>query len=107
MARITCRGIAAYHCQQAAEKLVKAVLIHRGIEPARSHDIDTLIGRLPQADPSQPILRTLGRFTPYAIAFRYPGEDIDPSPPSRDDLLIWIGEVDAAIKATAAAIAPD
>ena len=25
--------IAAYHCQQAAEKLVKAVLIHGGIEP--------------------------------------------------------------------------
>jgi hypothetical protein len=33
-------GIAAYHCQQAGEKLVKAVLIHRGIEPMRSHDID-------------------------------------------------------------------
>jgi hypothetical protein len=55
--------IAAYHCQQAAEKLVKAVLIYRGIEPAKSHDIDALVGRLPPADPIRSALEPLGRFT--------------------------------------------
>lgn len=49
-------GIAAYHCQQTGEKLVKAVLIHRGIEPMRSHDIDMLIGGLPSTDSLRPIL---------------------------------------------------
>src|SRR5229473_1340416 len=71
-------GIAAYHCQQAAEKLVKAVLIHHGIEPVKSHDIDTLVGRLLQSDSSRQFLEALGRFPPYAVAFRYPGEDLDP-----------------------------
>jgi HEPN domain-containing protein len=95
--------IAAYHhCQQAAEKLVKAVLIHRGIEPAKSHDIDALVGRLSRADPIRPALEPLGRFTPYAIAFRYPGEDLDPSPPERDDITAWIAEIDTVLGAAAA-----
>ncbi len=94
--------IAAYHCQQAAEKLVKAVLIYRGIEPAKSHDIDALVSRLPPADPIRPVLAPLGRFTPYAVAFRYPGEDLDPSPPERNEITGWITEIDTAIGAAAA-----
>ncbi|TMJ44133.1 MAG: HEPN domain-containing protein [Alphaproteobacteria bacterium] len=89
--------IAAYHCQQAAEKLVKAVLIHGGIEPAKSHDIDALVGRLSPADRIRPALEPLGRFTPYAVPFRYPGEDLDPSPPERNDITGWITEIDTAI----------
>ena len=77
--------IAAYQCQQAAEKVVKAVLINRGIEPAKSRDIDALVGRLPPADSIRSALEPLGRFTPYAVAFRYPGEDLDPSPPERNE----------------------
>ena len=55
--------IAAYHRQQAAEKLIKAVLIYRGIEPARIHDIDAFVGRLSPSDPIRPALEPLGRFT--------------------------------------------
>ena len=46
-------GIAAYHCQQAGEKLVKAALIYRGIEPIISYDVDMLIAvdRQPSPDP--------------------------------------------------------
>jgi HEPN domain-containing protein len=97
--------IAAYHCQQAAEKLVKAVLIYRGIEPARIHDIDALVGRLSPVDPIRPVLEPLGRFTPYAVAFRYPGEDLDPSPPERDDITGWIAEIETAIGAALAGTA--
>ncbi len=39
--------IAAYHCQQAAEKLVKAVLISAGVDPPRWHNIHDLIDLLP------------------------------------------------------------
>ena len=53
--------IAAYHCQQASEKLVEAVLINRGIEPAKSHDIDALVGRLPPADSIRSVREPLGR----------------------------------------------
>jgi len=97
-------GIAAYHCQQAGEKLVKAVLIHRGIEPIRSHDIDMVIGGLPSTDGLRPILAPLGRFTPYAVAFRYPGEDADPGPPGREEVIDWIAEIDTVMGAVAAEI---
>ncbi|HXQ68286.1 MAG TPA: HEPN domain-containing protein [Alphaproteobacteria bacterium] len=91
-------GFAAYHCQQAAEKLVKAILVHRGIEPPKSHDIDTLADRLSSADRSRFALASLGRLTPYAIAFRYPEEDLEPSIPGRDEIVSWISEIEAAIQ---------
>ena len=31
---------AAYHCQQAAEKLIKAVLLHRGFASGTEHRLD-------------------------------------------------------------------
>ena len=34
--------IAAYHCQQCAEKSLKAYLIYKGIEPPRIHDLKVL-----------------------------------------------------------------
>jgi hypothetical protein len=70
--------------------LLEAVLIYHGIGPAKSHDIDALVGRLSLADPIRPALEPLGRFTAYAVAFRYPGEDLDPSPPERNDITGWI-----------------
>jgi hypothetical protein len=82
--------------------LLKAVLIYRGIEPAKSHEIDALVGRLSQADPLRLALEPLGRFTPYAVAFRYPGEDLDPSPPERNDIIGWITEIGTALGAATA-----
>jgi hypothetical protein len=29
--------------------------------------------------------------------FRYPGEDLDPSPPERNDITDWIAEIDTVI----------
>jgi HEPN domain-containing protein len=64
--------LAAYHLQQAAEKLVKAVLVHRKIHPGVEHRIDVLVRMLDGADPWQPLLDPLDRFTPYATTYRYP-----------------------------------
>lgn len=38
---------AAYHCQQAAEKLVKALLAQSAIVFPKSHDIAALVALLP------------------------------------------------------------
>ncbi len=48
----------------------------------------------------------LGRFSPYAIAFRYPTLDPDvlPDPPTRNDILGWLDELVKAKAAVAAAI---
>jgi HEPN domain-containing protein len=64
--------IAAYHCQQAAEKITKAALIVRGIDPPRWHDIDSLITLLGGTEPLAALLAPLIGLTPYGIAFRYP-----------------------------------
>lgn len=64
--------LAAYHLQQAAEKLVKAVLVHRKIHPGVEHRIDVLVCLLDATDPWQPLLDPLDRFTPYATTYRYP-----------------------------------
>jgi hypothetical protein len=44
----------AYLCPQAAEKLIKAVLLDHGIEAGAEHHLDTLVARLPAAPPSSP-----------------------------------------------------
>lgn len=64
--------LAAYHLQQAAEKLVKAVLVQRKVHPGLEHRIDVLVGMLAADDPWQPLLDPLDRFTPYATTYRYP-----------------------------------
>ncbi len=35
--------IICYHCQQAAEKFLKAIIIYYGEEPERTHDISKLL----------------------------------------------------------------
>ncbi len=63
---------AAYHCQQAAEKLIKAILLHRNREAGVEHRLDFLLDMLPDSDPWKMELRALVKYTPYATAFRYP-----------------------------------
>src|ERR1700734_419599 len=64
--------LAAYHLQQAAEKLVKAVLVNPKIHPGVEHRIDVLVRMLDAADPWQALLDGLDRFSPYATTYRYP-----------------------------------
>ena len=64
--------LAAYHLQQTAEKIVKAILIDRAIQPTAEHRIDLLVDRLPAGDDWVPRLRPLDRLTPFATSYRYP-----------------------------------
>ncbi|MCF7763344.1 MAG: HEPN domain-containing protein [Verrucomicrobia bacterium] len=41
--------VAAYHCQQAAEKAVKAILVHHGRAYEKTHDIEVLVEALEAA----------------------------------------------------------
>jgi len=66
---------AAYHCQQAAEKLVKAILVKAGISFPKTHDIAALVGLLPDSHPLKRALKGLEKLTPYGVAYRYPAED--------------------------------
>ncbi len=70
-----------FHAQQCVEKLMKAILIHFGTVPPRTHDLAYLDGLLSQvrSEWSWPVeeLRFVSR---AAVAFRYPGESAE-----RDD----------------------
>src|SRR5437667_5598966 len=77
---------AIYHCQQTAEKAVKAFLVHCEITPEKTHDIRKLAL---QAAAHQPRFNELidmaAALTPYAWEFRYP-DDLAETYPTRQEL---------------------
>jgi HEPN domain-containing protein len=74
---------AAYHCQQASEKLIKAVLLARNIESGVEHRLDVLVEKIPDSDSWKAVLLPLVIYSPYATTFRYPtpGGRIPSAPP--------------------------
>ncbi len=83
-------GIAAYHCQQAAEKVVKGMLVMAGIPFTKTHDMARL-GDLAASHylDWQHLLVETGRLTVWGYAYRYPGlEDVPEPEPSPDALLV-------------------
>jgi HEPN domain-containing protein len=67
-----------FHAQQCVEKLMKALLIQRGVTPPRTHDL-TYLDRLllPICPDWQWPVEDLRFLTRAAVAFRYPGESAD------------------------------
>lgn len=63
---------AAFHLQQAAEKLVKAVRLHRGLVATNDHNLVALVAELPENDSWRARLDALGTLSAYATAYRYP-----------------------------------
>jgi HEPN domain-containing protein len=72
LARPTPNRLAAFHLQQAAEKLVKAVRLSVRLPATVEHDIATLVNGLPDHEPLRPLLEPLDDLTPYATSYRYP-----------------------------------
>ncbi|MBL7201085.1 MAG: HEPN domain-containing protein [Anaerolineae bacterium] len=65
----------AFHCQQAAEKFLKATLVYHQIEFRKTHDLARLLELASQADPGLQVeLAACNWLTPFGIEFRYPGE---------------------------------
>jgi HEPN domain-containing protein len=78
---------AAYHAQQAAEKLIKAVRLHRGIPATTDHNLASLIHDLSAADEWRGRLSELVDLSAYATAYRYPTTTgRRPEGPSVDEL---------------------
>ena len=85
---------AAYHCQQAAEKLVKAVLADSVIVFPKTHDIAALVALLPADHHLKQRLEALEKLTPYGVAYRYPSED-GWEIPSASIIETWLSEIKA------------
>jgi len=71
------RFIIAFHCQQCVEKYLKALLAFYEINFPKSHDLEELLSLILEKDTLlAPIRKDLKELTPFAVEFRYPGEDI-------------------------------
>jgi len=67
--------IASYHCQQCAEKAVKAFLIFKDTEPPKTHDIKLLCKMCQDIDNTfSGISNLCAHLTPYGVTIRYPDE---------------------------------
>ncbi|WP_247875857.1 HEPN domain-containing protein [Azospirillum sp. TSH100] len=90
--------MAAYHCQQAVEKLAKTLLVAAGTMPPKTHDIDSLVGRLPVVHPMAHRVATLAHLTTFISASRYPGAGIfdDPLPELPiSEVAGWLAEIES------------
>src|ERR1035437_4310369 len=76
------REIVGFHCQQAAEKYLKALLTRRQIEFPKTHDIKTLLhlAGAPVADS----LSGAKWLTPFGVEIRYPGDTAEMLPGDED-----------------------
>jgi HEPN domain-containing protein len=74
-------SIVGFHCQQAVEKALKAVLAARSVDFPFTHDIGLLIQLCEDAGAPLPeVLADVDRLTPFAVHMRYGaifGPDLD------------------------------
>lgn len=71
--------IVCFHCQQCAEKALKAVLVEHDIEPPKTHDLRELCQMCVEFDTAfQNLTAAFKDLTAYGVSPRYPnGLDLD------------------------------
>ena len=91
-------GDALFHCQQAVEKAIKALLTWHDSPFRKTHDLVSLGGQAVEPDPSlEDLLREAAPLTEYAWKYRYPGEFVEPPPDRVTPILALAKEVVEAI----------
>lgn len=91
-------GIVGFHAQQAAEKLLKAVLARNRVPYPFAHDLERLVEIVEEAIRETPPLRqAIVELTPWAVEFRYgdvPQDHLDRRPTLAvlEELLGWARE---------------
>ncbi len=84
---------AAFHCQQAAEKLLKAFLVWREREFEKTHDLRDLVLACAEVDATfGGLLASVAPLSAFAVRFRYPGAP-DPSVEQVQEALKVVGEL--------------
>lgn len=71
---------AAFHAQQAVEKLLKAALVWHQVEFPKTHDIGRLVDLVATADADlAAATREAAEVTPFGVETRYPGDESEPT----------------------------
>jgi len=92
---------AVYLCEQAAEKLIRAVVTSEGKHAGIKHELAEMVDLIPDENPLKVHLRGIEHLSQYATSYRYPVSSSKtkriPRPPSANELR-------EALEATAAAL---
>lgn len=84
---------AAFHLQQAAEKLVKAVRLTHGLRVTAEHNLEVLVDELPD-EAWRAKLAVLEPLSSYATAYRYPSPTgKTKTGPSKPEIEGWIDKL--------------
>ena len=68
--------LVCFHCQQAAEKFLKAFLIYKEAPFAKTHDLLALLELCTKHQPEFALhSESFEVLNPYSVQFRYPGEE--------------------------------
>ncbi|MBX5492858.1 MAG: HEPN domain-containing protein [Chloroflexi bacterium] len=93
-------GLAAFHCQQAAEKALKAFLAWRNQPLPRTHDLPALLVRCQALEPAFAALQhAAGTLDVYLTAGRYPDTGPEPSAAEAEQALQLAEQVVAFVAA--------
>lgn len=98
---------AIYLCEQAAEKVIRAVVTSEGKHAGIKHELAEIVDLIPDENPLKPLLRRIEHLSQYATAYRYPVSSSRtkriPRPPSEAELHEALTNtataLDAAVKA--------
>lgn len=85
---------AVYHCQQAAEKALKAYLTFKDTPFQKVHDLSVLIEQCVEFDKAFEEIEDIPAIlNPYATTFRYPGDVLEPEPSDVEEAIKLAGIV--------------
>lgn len=89
------RDSAAFHCQQAIEKLLKGFLTLAGKRGGRTHSLERLAAAVQTSFPeAADLLATARRWSDWVTVYRYPEEDAPPEP-DEDEIRTALAVIDA------------
>ena len=81
-----------FHCQQLAEKSIKAVLTLKSIRFRKVHDLDVLLALLDDPDFNS-VRRYSLILNSYAVDARYPGDYVEPELEEAEEALRMATEI--------------
>ena len=94
-------AIVAFHCQQAAEKFLKAFLVRHQIEFPKTHDIARLLRGAASVDPAMAsLLLDADQLTPFGVETRYPGDAPELLPGGENAAIEAAGRVGRVVTAS-------
>jgi HEPN domain-containing protein len=98
---------AVYLCEQAAEKVIRAIVTSEGKHAGIKHELAEMVDMIPDENPLKADLRKIEHLSQYATAYRYPVSSSRtkriPRPPAASELRTAIDDTAAALAKAIAA----